>query len=165
MAANQLGSEPSAVRPRFQLSWRVAVRQPVRVIDPAIESHYGSGYERSRLFPGGTPSLEFVRSMDLLERLLPAPPARVLDVGGGPGAYAAPLAQRGYRVHVVDPVPLPPSQRRAACSQSAAGYWGWRYAGSPRCSTGCLQPAPDRCRNQAVDVVLVRRESGPRRQC
>jgi proline iminopeptidase len=52
------------------------------VIDPAIETHYGTGYERSRLFPGGQPSLEFVRSMELLERLLPAPPARVLDVTG-----------------------------------------------------------------------------------
>jgi 2-polyprenyl-3-methyl-5-hydroxy-6-metoxy-1,4-benzoquinol methylase len=68
------------------------------VIDPAIESHYGTGYERSRLFPGGRPSLEFVRSMELLDRLLPAPPARLLDVGGGPGTYAAPLARRGYRV-------------------------------------------------------------------
>ena len=45
------------------------------MLDPAIESHYGTGYERSRLFPGGTPSLEFVRSMELLGRLLPAPPA------------------------------------------------------------------------------------------
>jgi len=42
------------------------------VIDPAIESHYGTGYERGRLFPGGRPSLEFVRSLELLERLLPA---------------------------------------------------------------------------------------------
>src|SRR5947207_2401693 len=80
--------------------------QPVMVIDPAIETHYGTGYERSRLFPGGQPSLEYVRSMELLERLLPAPPARVLDAGGGPGTYAAPLARRGYEVHLVDPVPL-----------------------------------------------------------
>ena len=135
MAASQLGSEPPAVRlarvyalgirrgPRFQLSWRVAVRQVVRVIDPAIESHYGTGYERSRLFPGGTPSLEFVRSMDLLERLLPAPPARMLDVGGGPGTYAAPLARRGYRVHVVDPVPLHIEQaQQAASADPAAGF-------------------------------------------
>jgi len=93
------------------------------VIDPAIESHYGTGYERSRLFPGGTPSLEFVRSMDLLERLLPAPPARVLDVGGGPGTYAAPLARRGYRVHVVDPVPLHIEQaQQAANADPAAGF-------------------------------------------
>jgi len=93
------------------------------VIDPAIESHYSTGYERSRLLPGGRPSLELVRSMELLDRLLPRPPARVLDVGGGPGAYAAPLARRGYRVHVVDPVPLHVEQaRRAAGSDPAAGF-------------------------------------------
>jgi hypothetical protein len=28
-------------------------RQPVTVIDPSIESHYGTGYERARVFPGG----------------------------------------------------------------------------------------------------------------
>jgi SAM-dependent methyltransferase len=93
------------------------------VIDPAIESHYGTGYERSRLFPGGRPSLEFVRSVELLERLLPAPPARVLDVGGGPGTYAAPLGRRGYRVHVVDPVPLHVDQaRQAAGADPAASF-------------------------------------------
>ena len=84
------------------------------MIDPAIESHYGTGYERSRLFPDGRPSLEYVRSMELLGRLLPPPPARLLDVGGGPGTYAAPLARRGYRVHVVDPVPLHVEQARQA---------------------------------------------------
>src|SRR5215470_11224830 len=95
--------------------------QPVTVIDPAIESHYGTGYERSRLFPSGVPSLEFIRSMELLGRLLPAPPARVLDVGGGPGTYAAPLARRGYRVHVVDPVPLHVEQARQAADADPPG--------------------------------------------
>jgi ubiquinone/menaquinone biosynthesis C-methylase UbiE len=90
------------------------------VIDPAIETHYGTGYERSRLFPGGQPSLEFVRSMELLERLLPAPPARLLDVGGGPGAYAVPLARRRYRVHLVDPVPLHVDQARQASGAGPA---------------------------------------------
>jgi hypothetical protein len=33
----------------------------------------------------------------LLDRLLPGPPARLVDVGGGPGTYAAPLARRGCR--------------------------------------------------------------------
>ena len=93
------------------------------VSDPAIESHYGTGYERSRLFPGGNPSLEFVRSMELLDRLLPRPPARLLDVGGGPGTYAAPLARRGYRVHLVDPVPLHVEQaRQAAGRDPASGF-------------------------------------------
>jgi ubiquinone/menaquinone biosynthesis C-methylase UbiE len=90
------------------------------VIDPAIESHYGTGYERARLFPGGSPSLEFARAMELLERLLPAPPARVLDVGGGPGTYAAPLARRGYQVHLVDAVPLHVEQARQAADADPA---------------------------------------------
>ena len=96
------------------------LRQPGTVIDPSIESHYGTGYERSRLFPGGRPSLEYVRSMELLDRLLPGPPARLLDVGGGPGTYAAPLARRGYRVHLVDPVPLHVEQARQAAGTGPA---------------------------------------------
>jgi len=93
------------------------------VIDPAIESHYGTGCERSRLFPGGNLSLEFVRSMELLDRLLPRPPAQLLDVGGGPGTYAGPLARRGYRVHLVDPVPLHVEQaRQAAGGDPAASF-------------------------------------------
>jgi ubiquinone/menaquinone biosynthesis C-methylase UbiE len=47
----------------------------------------------------------------------------VLDVGGGPGTYAAPLARHGYRVHVVDPVPLHIDQaRQAAGAGPAAGF-------------------------------------------
>jgi ubiquinone/menaquinone biosynthesis C-methylase UbiE len=89
-------------------------------MDPAIESHYGIGYERARLLPGGAPALEFVRSLELLDRLLPAPPARVLDVGGGPGTYAAPLARRGYRVHLVDAMPLHVEQAREVASSGPA---------------------------------------------
>jgi SAM-dependent methyltransferase len=89
------------------------------MMDPAIGSHYGIGYERARLFPGGTPALEFVRSLELLGRLLPAPPAEVLDVGGGPGTYAAPLARRGYRVHLVDPMPLHVEQAREVAATTA----------------------------------------------
>jgi SAM-dependent methyltransferase len=58
--------------------------------------------------------------MELLERLLPSPPAAVLDVGGGPGTYAAPLARRGYRVHLVDPVPLHVEQARELAGGAAA---------------------------------------------
>ena len=91
------------------------------VVDPSIESHCGTGCERSRLFPGGRPTLEYVRSAELLDRLLPGPPARLLDVGGGPGAYAGPLARRGYRVHLVDPVPLHVEQARQAAAADPAG--------------------------------------------
>ena len=91
-------------------------------MDPGIESHYGTGYERARLFPGGTPALEFVRSLELLDRLLPAPPAEVLDVGGGPGTYAAPLARRGCQVHLVDPLLLHVEQARAAGAGPDAAF-------------------------------------------
>jgi ubiquinone/menaquinone biosynthesis C-methylase UbiE len=49
-----------------------------------------------------------VRATLVLERLdaaLPPPPAAVLDVGGGSGIIAVPLAQRGYEVTVLDPSP------------------------------------------------------------
>jgi SAM-dependent methyltransferase len=115
------------------------------VIDPAIESHYGTGYERSRLFPGGRPTLEFVRSMELLDRLLPAPPAQLLDIGGGPGTYAGPLAGRGYRVQLVDPVRLHVEQaRRAAASDPAAAFTA--VVGDAR-----ELPEPD----QSQDAVLL----------
>jgi ubiquinone/menaquinone biosynthesis C-methylase UbiE len=93
------------------------------VIDPAIESHYDTGYERSRLFREGRASLEYVRSLELLERLLPQPPARLLDVGGGPGTYASPLARLGYQVHLVDPVALHVEQAlEKAGSDPAAAF-------------------------------------------
>ena len=40
--------------------------------------------------------LEFERSKVILARVLPAPPARVIDVGGAAGAYSAWLAAQGY---------------------------------------------------------------------
>src|SRR5262249_39954042 len=45
------------------------------------------------------------RTEDLLARLLQGQ-GRVLDVGGGPGVYAAWLSDRGYQVDLVDPVVL-----------------------------------------------------------
>ena len=50
--------------------------------------------------------IEFARTKELLQRHLPASPARVLDVGGGPGAYASWLVELGYDVHLIDPVPM-----------------------------------------------------------
>lgn len=50
-------------------------------MDAEILAHYAEGREHGRLTSG--PSLELLRTRVLLERFLPAPPARVLDVGGG----------------------------------------------------------------------------------
>ena len=82
-------------------------------LDSEIAAHYALGLEQGRLFDGGE-GLEFVRSCDLLSRYLPPAPAEVLDVGGGPGAYANWLARRGYRVHLIDPAHLHVEQARAA---------------------------------------------------
>ena len=81
--------------------------------DDAVVAYYELGLERDRL-ASGAGALELARTQALLERLLPAPPAIVADVGGGPGRYAFWLAERGYRVHLVDPVPLHIEQARAA---------------------------------------------------
>lgn len=75
------------------------------VIDDEIRAYYERGEERGRLTRGGE-SLELVRTKDLLRRFLPPAPADVLDVGGGAGVYAGWLAATGYRVRLVDPVPL-----------------------------------------------------------
>lgn len=40
---------------------------------------------------------EFAVTMRVLEDYLPQPPAKILDVGGGPGRYAIALTQRGYK--------------------------------------------------------------------
>ena len=74
------------------------------MVDPDIAAHYELGFESSRLFVDGRPRLEYVRTLELLDRHLPAPPGRILDVGGGTGVYAAPLVERGFEVHVIEPV-------------------------------------------------------------
>src|SRR5262249_7294160 len=74
-------------------------------MDPEIRAYYESGVERERL-AGGTSRIEYERTKDLLGRHLPPSPARVLDVGGGPGVYAEWLADAGYDVRLVDASPL-----------------------------------------------------------
>jgi SAM-dependent methyltransferase len=74
-------------------------------ISARISDYYARGGEVERLRLGRG-RLEFLRTQDVLRRLLPPPPARVLDVGGGAGVYARWLAGDGYQVRLVDPVPL-----------------------------------------------------------
>ena len=88
-------------------------------MDDEILEHYGKGVESDRV-TGGASRIEFVRTKELLERFLPEPPAAIVDVGGGPGAYAAWLAERGYRVRLVDPVPLHVEQAGARGGFTAA---------------------------------------------
>src|SRR5687768_12892753 len=83
-----------------------------------VAAYYALGLERGRL-AGGEGALEFARTQALLGRYLPPPPAVVADVGGGPGRYAVWLAGLGYRVHLVDPVPLHVEQALAAGREAA----------------------------------------------
>jgi ubiquinone/menaquinone biosynthesis C-methylase UbiE len=72
-------------------------------LDAEIAAHYAEVPERDRLTRGHW-VLERERTWELLGRHLPPPPAVVLDVGGAAGVYALPLAERGYEVHLVDPL-------------------------------------------------------------
>jgi SAM-dependent methyltransferase len=105
---------------------------------PQIEEHYAATDEEGRLQkPRG--AVEFLRTMEIIRRFLPAPPARILDVGGGPGRYALELQGAGYAVELVDVLEAHVAQAKAA---------GVRVArlGDAR----CLE-LPD----ESVDAVLL----------
>jgi SAM-dependent methyltransferase len=85
------------------------------MLPPDVVAYYECGDEQDRL-TARTGRLEWARTWELLERFLPPAPATVLDVGGGPGAYAVPLALAGYAVHLVDAMPLHVTQARAAAA-------------------------------------------------
>lgn len=62
-------------------------------------------YDEANRLATGVFQLELTRTQGILLRFLPAPPAKILDIGGGPGVYSCWLAQLGYEVHLLDPVP------------------------------------------------------------
>ncbi|MFD9604773.1 class I SAM-dependent methyltransferase [Streptomyces sp. NPDC059970] len=74
-------------------------------MDPRVIAHYETHDQTDRLHATATGRLELARTQHLLRRHLPPAPARVLDVGGGPGIHARWLADDGYTVHLIDPVP------------------------------------------------------------
>ncbi len=83
--------------------------------DSTIAEYYRQAPEECRLEEGAF-LLEFIRTRELIERHAPAAPATVLDIGGAAGAYALWLAEAGYTVHLIDPVPrlVAEAQRRSA---------------------------------------------------
>src|SRR5438046_7822299 len=88
-------------------------------------AYYDKGREAERLF-GGHGTIELARTQEIILRHLPPPPGTVLDVGGGTGVYACWLASRGYRVTLVDALPLHVEEARAASARQPetplAGY-------------------------------------------
>jgi ubiquinone/menaquinone biosynthesis C-methylase UbiE len=103
-----------------------------------------SADEEDRLVASARGQLEFVRTQELLLSHLPPAPARVLDVGGGTGRYAAWLAELGYEVHLVEPTPLHLDQARRRSARSARPF---------RVSEGQAGDLPDQDASQ--DAVLL----------
>ena len=93
------------------------------MVTSEILAYYGRGNEEQRL-TASVGRLEWIRTWDILERHVPPAPSRVLDVGGGTGVYALPLAERGHRVHLIDAVPLHVERARALSATSAAPLAG-----------------------------------------
>ena len=66
-----------------------------------VVSYYERFSEETRLGSGAA-RLEFERTKEILERVLPKPPVRIVDVGGAAGVYSVWLAHQLYEVHLVD---------------------------------------------------------------
>lgn len=109
-------------------------------LDPLILAFYSDRFrEHERLTSTRHGQLEFLRTQELLRGRLPAPPAAILDVGGGTGVHARWLSDDGYQVHLIDPVP--------SHVQQAGHHDGFSAAVG---DTRALQEADD-----SVDVTLL----------
>jgi hypothetical protein len=69
--------------------------------DAELQAHCGQGKEWDRL-GDRTGAVELERTEEILQRRLPAPPAVVADIGGGPGRYALWLAELGYTLWSIE---------------------------------------------------------------
>jgi len=76
-----------------------------------VQAHYARDEERDRL-GSGVGRVEFVRTVEIVQRTLPGPGATVADVGGGPGRYTNWLVDAGYRVIHRDLIPIHVEQVR-----------------------------------------------------
>jgi SAM-dependent methyltransferase len=74
-------------------------------LHPHIADYYAERFdEAARLTVSALGRLELERTKELLSRELPSSPARIVDIGGGTGVYAAWLASLGYEVTLIEPV-------------------------------------------------------------
>lgn len=85
--------------------------------DPNLDKFYSGGTEKDRL---STHKLERDRTLHILKKHLPAPPATILDIGGASGVYAFPLSAQGYQVHLLDPVALHIEQAKSNSQKLAS---------------------------------------------
>ncbi|TCN30664.1 methyltransferase family protein [Kribbella orskensis] len=87
-----------------------------------IRAHYTQQHnEVARLTSTLKGRLELQRVQDLLSAYLPSAPARVADVGGGPGVHAKWLQDRGYDVTLLDPIERHVDEARATGVNAVLG--------------------------------------------
>ncbi len=110
---------------------------------PEVQDHYELEIVEAERLRRGAGRLEFVRTQEIIRRHLAAAPLDILDVGGGAGAHAAWLADDGYAVHVVDPMPSHVEQAK-------------RLGGPRRRITAEVGDARAlRAKDQSADAVLL----------
>ena len=93
------------------------VKKKLHQLSDEILAFYRKTEETNRLTANPKGQLELLRTQEIITRYLPAPPAVVLDIGGGSGPYACWLAKAGYEVHLVDPVDLHVEQAKEASNR------------------------------------------------
>ncbi|MCH7408918.1 class I SAM-dependent methyltransferase [Belliella sp. DSM 111904] len=74
-----------------------------QLISRNIELFYNKASEETRL-DKGMGVFEFERIKLLIDKYIPFPASKIIDIGGGTEKYAEWLAQRGHQVHLVEPV-------------------------------------------------------------
>jgi SAM-dependent methyltransferase len=83
---------------------------------PEVERFYSETIDESeRLTTAADGRLELIRTQELLRRYLPPAPAKILDVGGGPGVHAKWLVADGYEVDLIDPIARHVEQAAGIC--------------------------------------------------
>jgi SAM-dependent methyltransferase len=82
-----------------------------------MRQYYELNDEAARLWRNAKGTLTRLRTWDIFGRFLPAG-GQVADIGGGPGAHAARLAERGHQLVLVDPLPRHVEQARSAAARA-----------------------------------------------
>ncbi len=114
---------------------RTAPKDQESTPPPEVQAYYARFPEESRLESGAS-RLEFERTKEILARVLPAAPARIVDVGGAAGAYSLWLAGRGYEVHLVDASARLVEEARTRSAQATAPITSLSVADARRLPQG-----------------------------
>jgi ubiquinone/menaquinone biosynthesis C-methylase UbiE len=125
----------------------------------AIDEHYTNRHDEARRLSSTLKGqLERLRVHELLTRYLPTPPARVADVGGGPGVHASWLGEQGYDVELLDPVEHHVAQARRAGIPAITGD-ARRLPWPNECKDAVLMAGPMYHLTEAADRRLAIREA------